>query len=388
VKKVALVKFFLAIRIRDWWHAILPPVLSFYFLGLLLSHSSAGLLQIFTHFISLAALAVPVAAFGFLINDWTDIEIDRLANKPNYVGGVSMPFRILFLLLTVIPVAALLIVYPYPNSVRTFTVLQMLLLVLYSCPPIRWKDGLYSAIILDAMYSSALPFVIAVLMSVGSLDIEVAILTILFGTAKGIRNILYHFQVDYKHDLAGGRRTVAHRFKPESIIRWQELLWMSEIVLMLKICSLANTHLAWATFAIVASLVLKLRHYTRQNCEAQVLRQQWLSELNTLYEAWLPLFVLIALLVNRSIPATVFSCLALLMMFPRTRIIFSETTLFLKNIAYLLYNAFYFFSDLYFIRVKPRWDLGRMLRTPFNKKTWSLKLKPKLKPQQRTSAPS
>jgi 4-hydroxybenzoate polyprenyltransferase len=351
-----------AIRVNDWWHHLLPPVLAFYFLGLLISRSTVGMYDLATHFVSLLALAIPVAALGFFLNDWTDIEEDIKAGKPNAVAGLPQPVRILILLLLLICLAGIFYIHHYALEVKVLTMIQVLLLFLYSCKPFRWKRYKEAAVVLDALYSSTIPLAIAVILSVGSPDSRVLFLTLLFGFSKGLRNILFHLISDKKSDLLAGHFTLAHRLEPHTLLMVQQWLWLAESLVFLKICKMASPVLFWAMSVLLIFALIKRRYYTALSSSMHENLRQWLSQLNTIYEVWLLLGTGVLVIASRSPLMAIIFFVSALILFPRSRIIFSELKIMGIQLYYLAYNLFYFISDWYFLRVKPSYDLGKLFR--------------------------
>lgn len=340
----------------------MPPILAFYFLGLLISGSTAGIYDLTTHFISLLALAIPVAALGFFLNDWTDIEEDLKAGKSNAVVSLPQPIRIFILLLLLSCLPLLFYIHTYASEVKILTLLQVLFLFIYSCKPFRWKRYKESAVVLDALYSSTIPLGIAVILSVGSPDSRVLFLALLFGFSKGLRNILSHLISDKKTDFLAGHFTLAHRLKTETLLAAQHWLWLLESLVLLRICKMASPILFWMMFILLFFVFMKRRYFVSLPSSKHENITRWLSQLNTTYEVWLLLGAGVLVFASRSPQVAIAFFVFALLLFPRSRIIFSELRIMGIQLYYLVYNLFYFISDWYFLRIKPTYDLGNVLR--------------------------
>jgi hypothetical protein len=125
---------------------------------------------------------------------------------------------------------------------------------------------------------------------------------------------------------------------------------------------MASLTLFWIISILLFFALLKRRYYVAQSNNKQENLAQWLSQLNTLYEVWLPMAAGLLVILPRSpLMASAFAGVSFLI-FPRARLIFSELKIMAIQTYFLAYNLFYFFSDLYFIRIKPVFDLGMVLR--------------------------
>jgi hypothetical protein len=324
---------------------------------LLLSGSNATLSDILIQLSSLMALAIPVAAIGFFLNEWTDIESDKLAGKANQLSSFPPLLRVLLFIGLLFLLFLPFFFYHYISWVKMLFACQLLLFTLYSVPPFRLKRYPLPAVILDALYSGMLFYLIAIFMSVGSFDWSVVLPVALFGCLKGVRNILYHLQLDAAYDQRAGQRTAAHIFQPEVLQRMQEALWVFEMALLLKICLSAKS--PTMIVLIIGFLMIGVK---RQFYNKKVNKIKWLGELNTLYELWFPLAAILGVTVHFGRIESIMAIVFMLVIFPHSRKLFKEIYIFLYNIYYLFYNIYYFISDLYFIHTKPHFDIGRFLR--------------------------
>src|SRR5690554_6477538 len=118
-----------AIRIQDWWNAILIPVIIFYLSGLIISEKKFDILY-FINLLQLLFLSASTAAFGFYLNELTDIECDLKAGKKNIVSTFSNQTRMVYLI-TII-VLLILSSIPFWGSKLIFSliILQIALLMI------------------------------------------------------------------------------------------------------------------------------------------------------------------------------------------------------------------------------------------------------------------
>lgn len=342
---------------------MIPPLLSFFFIGLLVSGSEAEIIDIFTLSGSLTILAIPVAAFGFFLNDWTDIRQDVKAGKKNIAVSLPAWARITIMTAILTPLFMLLWYYPYHLFIKILTITELLLLFLYSCPPFRLKRNIPLTILLDALYSGAIPFLIAITLSVGSFDFAIVLLTFIFGLTKGIRNILFHLQEDKVADWEAGRYTIAHKVNIRTLLRSQELFWLIESVLLLEICRMASSLVFGVMAGVFLLMLVKRRYYMNKSEDTESNRKLWLSELNAAYELWLPVAVISVLMLPRDLFVAGLALAMYFLLFPKSRNILHELKLLVQNIYFLFYNIYYFFSDLYFLQIKPVLGINKTFRS-------------------------
>lgn len=355
-----------AIRLKDWWNPILIPILSFYSIGLIYQD------KIFDKEVIIAALqllflSVTTASFGFYLNELTDIQEDFKAGKNNIVATFSSlkKYLLLFIILILIFISSI----PFWENkwIIYLFCAQMILLMLYSCPPIRLKHRPFAAVILDSLYSGTIFYFIALLWAEVQMEWYIILLTFVFGIAKGLRNIIFHLDKDVEMDKKAGQTTIAHISQSQKIFRAQIGLFIIEsislIILLLPISLIT-------TIAISIGLILlftKRNFYTfyTNNCLEQ--RKKWLSEINTIYEVWFFLGAILPIMVFSGWKAILFSTLIILSLFPSVVRLFHELYLIMVNTYYLGYKLFYFISDLYFIHTKPHFDIGKHWRRVIGK---------------------
>ena len=197
-------KIFKLFRLSDWWNFIFPPVLGLAYLQIysysfLPEKIYADLLLFFASFLG-------TASFGFILNDITDIKEDLLAGKKNHVSSMSLPMRYFVLFLSLAISITPWVFISYNLSAICIFVLQLILLVLYSVPPVRLKKFKYAALLTDALYSSALPALIALFLFAYDdnyqndhwLFLSVVFVSMIL---KGVRSYILHQINDYYHDI-------------------------------------------------------------------------------------------------------------------------------------------------------------------------------------------
>lgn len=183
------------LRLKNWWIPIVPPVLSFAYLGILFSGRHPS--EIYIGLLSLFFLTLGTAATGFIINDWSDIASDALCGKKNGMAPVKPPVRFILLFLSLL-VSIISVIVTKNYFIAGLYLIQIFLFFIYSCHPFRLKRFPLPAIILDSLYSGTIFWVIA--FSIWQFYPLPASLVAITGLLKGLRNIIFHQHTEIELD--------------------------------------------------------------------------------------------------------------------------------------------------------------------------------------------
>jgi hypothetical protein len=229
------------IRLKDWWNFIIPPILGFYLWGL--HQAQLEFTPSLIQSLGFLLLTFSVASFGFFLNEWTDIRDDQLAGKRNRVAAFSATRRIFFFLFITIQVAAGVYMSVYSLHAGLLLTLQLLLLVLYSCPPFRVKKNLYLAPLFDALYSGTIFYLLAINVSYStffnlSISQKVALcMLFIWALTRGFRNIIIHLLADVEFDAAIDQKTIGTHYDLASTRKF--LKWVLMPVEVVSFCIFA-----------------------------------------------------------------------------------------------------------------------------------------------------
>ena len=142
------------IRWKEWNTSKLSLIfLIFYYLVAINKNFSYATLLLFFNFVAFICLYF---SFGYMINDFSDREVDKKAGKHKVIAQITS--RVAKLVLFLIFILGILISLPFWLYNTNFLILLIsmyLLGVFYSLPPVRFKERycLYDAIIsLQSLY--------------------------------------------------------------------------------------------------------------------------------------------------------------------------------------------------------------------------------------------
>ena len=159
-------------------------------------------------FILLLLAYVTIGIGGFLLNDFTDVESDKIADKKN-ISNLLKPKKILasIMLLWLI---GLFIAWRLSPSILGLSILQLILLVIYATKPIRIKERGVWGIFLDAIYAHVLPEIILLaFINKYTNEVFIPVSFLLISFSIGIRDIVAHQLQDYSNDLKSNTKTFA-----------------------------------------------------------------------------------------------------------------------------------------------------------------------------------
>lgn len=194
------------LRVKEWIKFFAPIPL----IGAILAHATPFVL------ISVGVIFFCVIAFGFVVNNYFDVEIDlrntkkvRRGNNPLSSGRVTKrgTFALMCVLLA-IAIALACVLSPGINGVL-FTLLSISLLTLYSVNHIRLKERFIVDILTHGLMFGLFPVLAGFTLAGGDLNLNTHILLIaaLF-MIIGCESLLTHQINDYEEDLGYSSTTV------------------------------------------------------------------------------------------------------------------------------------------------------------------------------------
>ncbi|MBN3958899.1 tetratricopeptide repeat protein [Nostoc sp. NMS8] len=204
--------FFNLLRGSDWWFYKIPPLLAIAYAEILLQPTPP--LQSIITLLALLASMFFIAAYGHVVNDIFDIEVDLQAGKHNRITSLSNLQRIL--LGTSLAVAGLIPWFFIGVNAKSTLLLATIyiLLTIYSAPPLRLKERGIWGVITDAAQVHAVPtlLVATVFSDLASIpqpqSASLATVATAWAFLAGIRAIVLHQIWDWENDLNSGVKTL------------------------------------------------------------------------------------------------------------------------------------------------------------------------------------
>ena len=193
-----------------WWLNKVP--LSVTLILLLIDGRPLGVAQA-EALVLVVLIVCAIGNYGYALNDLFDIEEDRATGRPNFAlaaGGGRAVWVIVGSALL-----ALVLAWPAAGLAGVgLTVLELMLPLAYSIPPLRIKERKWLGVAADGLaahvYPAALALMTARHLGAGWPSAWVIGCVLAWSAAAGLRGILSHQLHTADRDLKGGLTTVVH----------------------------------------------------------------------------------------------------------------------------------------------------------------------------------
>lgn len=201
-------KLFSYIRLSEWYDSKIPLMMAalMYFYYLDMKQYGAG--QFLVRFIAYMLYISMFLAFSYVINDFSDIEVDRKAGKHKIISELSTVIIIVsMILLATIGIIPLLILVQNKIGYLLLTAFIYLAGAAYSIHLFRFKEKGVIGLLECSIAQRCFPLL--------PLFFIVKVPMIFFGIfqvisfVNGIRYLLIHQNIDYENDLKSGVITLA-----------------------------------------------------------------------------------------------------------------------------------------------------------------------------------
>jgi hypothetical protein len=305
------------VRMPDWWEFKLSPILAIFW-GVALGCGRPLLPLASTAAVLLVAVAA-CAVFVSVLNDVTDLEVDRIAGKPNRMRGHSVLARAALLGIPALIGLGIATMWRGHPALAAVYLGSFLAFILYSVPPVRFKGRAALGVAADAAGAHLFPTLTATLLAFAAMNLPADRLLIgaacAWSFALGVRGILWHQLGDVAADARTGVRTLPRAVAPATIVRLGE-----RVVFPIEVAALAI--LLWTMQAALACLFLALHlavlmsRWRRNGIVPAIVtpRPRVAIALHEYYAMWLPVALILQSAVRH--PADLILLLLHLMLFP------------------------------------------------------------------------
>lgn len=260
-------KILKVIRSAEWWEYKLPPLLAIGYATTI--KSNGDLLEVRSHLLFLFFSLVIGAIYVSIINDITDIKIDRLSGKKNRMSNLSDFWHwILPISCISIGVACGKHMFPDKLSILMYSI-PWISFSLYSFKPVRLKEKGIFGVLADASGSH----IFTSLLMISSISFVLKhplnwfwfIITGIWALCYGLRGILWHQFHDRKNDIRANVNTFAVHVFPAKFKLTQTMIFSIEVGSILAMLFYLNLLapvlflLAYLFLAIIRSAFLKYK---------------------------------------------------------------------------------------------------------------------------------
>ncbi|MDX2003032.1 MAG: UbiA family prenyltransferase [Chitinophagales bacterium] len=292
------------VRLKSWWAYKTAPLLGLLYLMVYVNRIPVT--ESIYLFIASIITIVGIAGLGYFLNDLGDIAFDKKVGKPNRVAKLSNVQRVGLALILLL--FALLPWLYLKSNWLTWLLLafQMLLYIIYSFHPFRFKEKGILGIICDTLYGLTVPALIA-LLTFNKTPAQShfahfgSFLAVVFMalSIKGIRNILLHQLEDRRNDRRAGIRTFVSAGRPLRILMFLNrfILPLEGLVLivLVAVVSINVRHFYLVLLAFSCFYYLRFRAWSFYDLPYRQFWFMFIYFLNDFFEDWLPLAAVIYL---------------------------------------------------------------------------------------------
>ncbi|RCJ32535.1 hypothetical protein A6769_27780 [Nostoc punctiforme NIES-2108] len=303
VKPKRFLSVFNLLRGNDWWFYKIPPLLAIAYAEILIQDTPPQ-----QSIITLLALLVSiffVSAYGHVVNDIFDIEVDSQAGKHNRMAPLSRGQRILLSLgLAIAGAVPWLFIGLNLTSVILLASIYTLLTI-YPAPPLRLKERYLWGAVADAATVHAIPTLLvatvfsSLMATPQSGSYSLAIVATAWAFGVGVRGILLHQIWDRENDLKSGVKTLATKFGVASLRFWiNYIVFPLEAILsgVLVLLISQSAPLLFVPFTVYLLLLFFSTEYDEFDPSPSIKKSVGKNILlHDFYEVWLP-FSLLTLL--------------------------------------------------------------------------------------------
>lgn len=214
----------------------------------------------------LFGLLVLLAVIGHFINDYSDYQSDKLAQKKNIFNSITIGFAPYFCL-TLSIVALVLAFFHFSNIVFSLVALQILGSVVYSLKPLRFKERGLLSLIITGYYERLNPYLIILVFIAPSfyiIETELLLFSIFYlawSYTWEYRNFINGQLIDLENDRKSNIKSFVLHLGIEKTIRIQNFSLIIEITFLIVWCiTLMIIDLNFSLF-LAGAIVLMLIQY-------------------------------------------------------------------------------------------------------------------------------
>ncbi len=288
-------------RPGEWWEHKLAPLLGAAYATAL--YAGAALTDVGATLILILAALAPGAAYVSVVNDVTDLELDRRVGKRNRLAGRSpaLGFGLIAVAIAV-GFGMVCTVWLDDPLVLAFYAAAWLSFTAYSAPPLRLKERGLPGALADAAGAHLFPslFAASAVLDAAGEGVDGTWLAVVgvWSCALGVRGALLHQFTDAVSDLRGGIRTFASARPRAAHVLGAYLAFPAELCALVVMVALAG---AWPAIVLLVFYAARERRRSRKwasSLVAVVPTERYRVALVGYYASLFPIGILVAAIVD------------------------------------------------------------------------------------------
>jgi 4-hydroxybenzoate polyprenyltransferase len=298
---------FKLVRGPEWWYSKIQPLLFFICIHLYNRSNDHPYAPIDAYLITFLLLmsACSAAAYGYLINDYFDQQVDERAKKSKLLSKYTKKQSFVILVLLIVSGILPFVFIGYNKLAIALLFLGYLAATFYSAPPVRFKERGILGVISSSVAQRVIPALFINAGMAGSIaieqprDIYLILTEVIWAFMVGIRWILIHQLRDKSNDILSGVKTFVTSHKSSTVISVLKYIFLPleliSLLVLLLMLSRSAPLLIIVVLTYLITLIMKLRKYRLSIKEALISYKLPAPALSDLYEVWLPLGLAILL---------------------------------------------------------------------------------------------
>jgi len=194
------------LRMPEWYDSKVPMLLSVYLFFFIMEPEQYSFSSFVSYFFAYWLFLFMFLAFGYVINDFSDIEADKAAGKTKVIFNIR-PIVVIISLIAMVVLGNIPILLITGFSISSVVVIAVIYFfgAAYSIKFLRFKEKGILGLIECSVAQKCLPLLI--LFFIVEVNILYFVAWILLMFLNGLRYILIHQLIDYENDIKTGIKT-------------------------------------------------------------------------------------------------------------------------------------------------------------------------------------
>jgi len=248
-----------SIRWQDWAVDKLPVLFFIYFY--FLSQKTSIVTADITDFFMFVIFSIISTIYGYMINNYGDLEIDEKQGKENYLLKLSHGKRIVLNLTIFLAVVITGLYFIEKKYFLILWIVQFFIATFYSLKPIRFKERGRIGLLIPFFAQLVLPSLIC-LSIIGKIFSIEGILFVVYAMFKGGAYDIGHQFIDYLNDKKTNTKTFAVIHGQDIIKRLYDIFLIIERIMFITILFLitCSVKLVWNDNQLLIFLPVLILH--------------------------------------------------------------------------------------------------------------------------------
>ncbi len=197
------------LRIGEWYDSKVPFLMCYTYIGMMAGYAM-NTVEMYAKWISSFIFCSLFLAYGYLINDYADRDVDRQAGKKKVIYDMSEGrIRVSLVMVIVLAVLPVWAASGFSSYVLFMAIITVFLGGSYSMPPFRFKERGVMGLIVSSVAQRCMP--VLVLSGLFPVSHTLTGVFLICSLLSGMRYIFIHQVIDLENDRKSGVHTFAEK---------------------------------------------------------------------------------------------------------------------------------------------------------------------------------